>query len=561
MLGMWVSTLMTPASAAEKNPPPKPSLAVSSEASSAKKPAPTLRGRIESGGTGLAGYRVSLYASFVDHGLPWEFLGSDTSDSAGNFQIAYTVPPGLANDRQPLLFVQAEGGPVLLVSTIGRGTGAVAEIVVNERTTVATGNAFAQFIDGRKIAGNTYGMINAAHMAANLANPRTGAVGVVLASIPNGTYTSTYPTFNSLSNVVASCVADAENCAKLFDAATPPAGPRPTNVLQAVANIVKNPSYPGYPSNAEDPVFVLSGIRPIYQPALVHRPTSWLLYLKITGGFYRAQDSTNLMNGPGNFAIDEQGFVWVNDNAVPEAPDDVACAGRRLIKFYPWGENFPGSPYFGGGLSGAGYGITLDPKGNVWVGNFGFQDPPCENDPLIAARKDSVSAFRPDGTAISGPLGFRQGNISWPQGTVSDRKGNIWVANCGNDSVTKIPTGNPDRAVNIPLGPVPAAHDPQIKPFGAVIDAQGNLWVTGNRSDTVYVVSPDGALIDTLPGTSQGKTILSHPVGNAADSQGNIWVSNSDWLDSPCPTRAMIGTALNPSVTMFRAADRTPHPG
>jgi hypothetical protein len=159
-------------------------------------------------------------------------------------------------------------------------------------------------------------MINAVQMAANLADPKTGTVGVVLASTPNGTETSTFPTFNSLSNVVASCVADAHNCTKLFKAATPPGGLRPTNVLQAVANIVKNPSYPGYPSNANDPVFLLSEVDPVYQPALAQRPTNWLLFLKITGGFYSAQDSNNLMNGPGNFAIDEKGFVWANDTLV-----------------------------------------------------------------------------------------------------------------------------------------------------------------------------------------------------------------------------------------------------
>ncbi len=93
----------------------------------------------------------------------------------------------------------------------------------------------------------------------------------------------------------------------------------------------------------------------MYQPALAQRPTSWLLFLKITGGFYSAQDRSNLMNGPGNWAIDEQGFAWVNDNYEPQAPPDTACAGRRLMKFYPWGEALPESPYFGGGLSsGAG---------------------------------------------------------------------------------------------------------------------------------------------------------------------------------------------------------------
>ena len=309
-------------------------------------------------------------------------------------------------------------------------------------------------------------------------------------------------------------------------------------MLQAIANIVKNPSYPGYPLNDKDPLFQLSQLRPIYQPALTHRPTNWLLFLKITGGFYSQQDSNNLMNGPGNFAIDEFGFVWVNTNYQPRPPDEFACAGDRLIKFYPWGEPVPGTPFTGGGLSGAGYGNTLDPKGRVWIGNFGFQDPPCQFDPSKAAKSNSVSLFRPDGTAISGPDGYTQGNISWPMGTVSDRHGNIWVANCGNDSVTKIPRGDPQRAINIPVGPAPAPGDPQIKPFGAVIDARGNMWTANNRSNTVSIISPDGVLIDTLPGTYKGKTVLSHPIGNALDSKGNVWVANSDWLDAPCPTHS-----------------------
>jgi hypothetical protein len=94
-----------------------------------------------------------------------------------------------------------------------------------------------------------------------------------------------------------------------------------------------------------------------------------------------------------------------------------------------------------------------------------------------------------------------------------------------------------------------------------VVDSKGNLWVNGNRNDTVYVISPDGTLIDTLPSTYQDKTVLSHPVGNAADSQGNIWVANSDWLDAPCPTRTMLGTAANPSITLYQVKDRKPYPG
>jgi hypothetical protein len=199
-------------------------------------------------------------------------------------------------------------------------------------------------------------------------------------------------------------------------------------------------------------------------------------------------------------------------------------------------------------------------SGRVGVGNFGFQDPPCAGLP-VAATNDSVSLFDPDGNPVSGIGGYTDGEISWPQGTVSDREGNIWIANCGNDSVTMFPGGDHSKAVNIPLGPPPVEDRPALKPFGAAVDADGNVWVVNNRGNTVSVVSPEGELIDTLPGTFEGTTVLSHPVGNAADTQGNIWVANSDWLDSPCPTRFQLGDAEHPSITLFGQDTHEPYPG
>jgi hypothetical protein len=229
------------------------------------------------------------------------------------------------------------------------------------------------------------------------------------------------------------------------------------------------------------------------------------------------------------------------------------------MKFYPWGQNFPGSPFKGGGLNGAGFGIVLDLDNNVWVGNFGFEDPPCRFIPALAATRNSVSVFGPDGTALSPSTGYTAGRFDWPQGMAADRRGNIWVANCASDSVTRVVSRSPFRARNIPLGP--ASAEAQIKPFGVSVDLEGNVWVNGNLSDKVYVLSPKGILIETLPGKYKGKTVLTHPVGNAVDSKGNVWVANSDWLSNPCPAKASeLGTAENPSVTMFRAKDRKPHP-
>lgn len=178
----------------------------------------------------------------------------------------------------------------------------------------------------------------------------------MLNSSPNRTETSTLATFNSLANAVASCVAAADDCTKLFAAATPAGEPAPTSVLQALANIVKNPSYvqPDGRLAADDPLFDLSTEREIYQPALDRRPTNWLLFFKFTGGFYSAKNADILINGPANFVIDARGFVWIGGNYIPQPPSHFACAGSRLIKFDPSGRNAPGSPYFSGGLSGAG---------------------------------------------------------------------------------------------------------------------------------------------------------------------------------------------------------------
>jgi hypothetical protein len=525
----------------------------------ASRSAASVQGTVMADGAAQAGFEVSLYAAAATGRPRWVRLGNDTSDSQGRFEISY---PQTARQlrRHADIFLAATRGPAMLVSAIGDGTSTLTKVVINERTTVATGSAFAQFVHGSTVVGNRYGMSNAVHMAANFADPSTGAVGATLANSPNGDETSTLATFNSLTNAVTSCVVDDASCRALFHAATPPGGQAPRTVLQAVANIVRYPSYTPDRSAVGDPLFRLSLVTPVHQPALTEPPTNWLLFLKFTGGEYSAQDHQNLMSGPGNFAIDAKGFVWANDNAVPQAPDHFACGGRRLLKFYPWGASAPGSPYFGGGLSGAGYGITLDPSGRVWIGNFGFQDPPCALLPQ-AVKSNSVSAFRPSGVPISGRHGFTDGDISWPQGTISDRQGNIWLANCGNDSVTKIPDGDPTRAINISLGPTPTANRPQIKPFDAVTDLKGNVWVTDNRSDTVSVLSPHGDLLATLPAQYNGRTVLSHPVGAAADTHGNVWVANSDWLDVPCPTRFQLGTAESPSVTMFRQNSRTPYPG
>ena len=219
------------------------------------------------------------------------------------------------------------------------------------------------------------------------------------------------------------------------------------------------------------------------------------------------------------------------------SPFTCAVGGRQLLKLTPNGLDAPGAPYTGGGLYGAGFGITLDPTGNLWVGNFGFEGMDngvsCNPNPP----QTDVSKFSSNGTALSPPSGFTQGNISKPQGTASDQQGNIWIANCGNDSVTQFPGGNPDLARNF--------HDlGLLRPFGMAIDGGGNAWITSSGNNSVVGLNPQGKVIGSAIKVGVA------PLGVAADSLGNVWVANSGVVELPCTDQGgLFPPTTRPTIT------------
>ncbi len=534
-----------------------------------------LRGTVQTGSTEaepLKGYSVALYAAYPHNKTPkWVLLGNGKSRAEGKFRIRYAAPKGDGYDGKPVLFVLASKGKSMLAVVQPAGSPSK-RVTVNELTTVAAGTANAQFIIGSPafgekypaVLGNKYGVINAAMMAENLANPKTGLAGDMIARIPNGPKRDTFKTFHSIANAVAACVASQRRCDQLFSATTPPGGTKPASVLEAVANIAKYPSYPGYDGNSpKDPLFRLTKKGSVYADVLKSRPTNWLLYLKITGGEYQVQNADNAMNGPGNFAIGRKGTVWVNNNYVPENRRTPACTGKRLLKFSPAGHLQ--DIFFGGGLNGSGYGITMDRNGKIWASNFGFESQACSEDPETAANHKSFSVFRKTGKPVSPDRGYRNGFVYWPQGIMSDANGNVWMGNCRNDSATLVPGGDHTAAINTRLkGGVaefpypgdtvpPSTDDPaRIKPFGLAVDGYNRAWVVGNLGETLSVIDTDGTLIKTIKNPKDGAKILKRPMGNAADSMGNIWVANSDKIDVPCPPPiGNFADGEDPSVTLF----------
>ncbi|WJL95041.1 NHL repeat-containing protein [Microbacterium sp. ET2] len=392
---------------------------------------------------------------------------------------------------------------------------------LNERTTVATGYGLAQFFDDTLPIGEATWLANAAAMASNLADFSTGEFGEVLRSSPNGSETSTLPTFTSLTAMLSVCLEEESACVSLFETA---AGGSPVrSAAAAFAAIARDPS-------AEpDALFDLALQAAGTEPGLSDAPAAWTLALRFDG------DGQSL-DGPGNFAIDPRGHIWINNNyEYGDDPTVPVCGSDEMFEFAPDGELV--ASYSGGGLSGSGFGIDFDAEGRLWLSNYGFAAPepgcPADQQPP----HNSMTLFA-DGEFLSPDTGFTQGDLSWPQGIEVARNGDVWIANCGNDTVAVYPGGDPEQARN--LGSLGLEQ-----PFTAIDNGQ-LIFVSAMVNSAVAVVDYDGTPIAGSPLTG----VFDRPMGLGVDADGNVWVANSGGISLPCPDRVEEGRGV-PSVTMI----------
>jgi sugar lactone lactonase YvrE len=494
--------------------------------------AATLAGTVRSGDAALDHVRVELWSTGSMPGQAAR-LATGSADARGRFRVRYSEP----SSSGAVLYVTASrGGGVRLAATLGTPP-SPRRIVVDELTTVATGFSQAQFVRSGRIGGPPPGPQNAALMAANLADVRTGGVSPVLLGHPNGGETSTLRKFRSLANALARCARRALACPRLYTAAATPDGRRARGTLQAVANVAANPWH------EVSAIYRLATAHPQpYRGGLrsPHRLSDWMLPLRFVG------DGTTI-DGPGNFAFDRSGNAYVTNN-YNYTPDQktATCGSDLLPKFTPDGRYAPGSPLQGGGLTGAGYGITLDTLGNVWVSNFGFAAPapgcPADQQPP----HNTVSVFTPEGQALaaSGFTGAPEGQpgpLNWPQGMVADQSGDaMWVTNCADGKLVRIPTDDPDDAQALDVGLTEA--------FDVAIDHNGLVYATGLGNSKLAILRHDGTPVPGSPFPA-GRYGLDRPMGIAADSAGNMWIANSALVDLPCPDMSLRRPGI-PSVSL-----------
>jgi len=521
--------------------------------------AASLSGVVQTGGTALAqplpNVSVTLFEATT--ALPTT-VGQATTDASGRFAIPYR-----RSRSSSIFYVSADiGGGVEFVTVLGPNL--PTSLTINELTTVAASYSMAQFYRTGVIAGNWFGLQIAAGLNDDIVASATGESSPVLLNSPNADQTNSLRSTRSLANLLAACVDDPDVTASLFELTTPPGGPPPHNTARALANLARDPG------QNVDGIYALTLLSDLYAPSLLEIPDAWTVTVKVNDS---GSDASELLfGGPGNLAFDDRGYAWVTNNVI----QGQTISSHAVMALKPNGKpadgkkGTPKSPLTGGGILGTGFGVTIDPFGSVWFGNFGWGGcSACDPSPT---GNGSISRFTLSGAPVSQPNGYQGGPVR-AQGLGSDAGGNIWISSFANDSVYVFIRGNPHQSVGfhqydgsgpfdiavaadgtawvsntggLPFGDHPRSVakyalvngvlEQQFLHFlgqglrGLSVDSHGNAWVASQGDSMVYAIRPD----DTEIGHFNGGGI-NGPWDTAVDGEDNVWVANFGPLESGPP--------------------------
>jgi hypothetical protein len=553
-----------------------------------------LRGSLHGGQQPISGSSLQLYAAgTTGYGSNATALLSSPviTDATGSFSITgdYTCPsstsqlyivarggnPGLApGTNNPAIALMAALGPCSL-----HGSQYTLDpnsfISINEVTTVASVYALAAFMDGNAAhvgasSTNAVGLANSFQLVNNLVNTTTGAA---LSATPAGNGTAPQAAINTLANIVASCVnsdGTGSTCTALAAAATPSGGTAPTDTIQGIFNVARNPA------NNVSALFALAPPTPPFQPALSAAPNDWTLQL-----VYTTVQLDSRGNGASQsaIAIDSQGDVWISNEFTTS--DNTASSASELASN---GTILSGpAGYTGGGLDRPNS-VAIDPSGNAWFtsdltsnlfkfsnngtplsGSAGFahcggSTPGLAIDGFGNVWCGSLSKFDNNGNLLSGS-GYTGGGISYVKSISVDSSENIWVANADSrtyiSSVSKLTNGG------VPLSvPVGYASNNLTEFWSIANDSAGNVWIANAAPESsVYKLANDGTILSGSSGYAGGG--LSRPNGIAIDGAGNAWATSFIFMGPP-PTYCSVvkfgpdGTLLSGSTGFSLTPPGTP---
>ena len=194
-------------------------------------------------------------------------------------------------------------------------------------------------------------------------------------------------------------------------------------------------------------------------------------------------------------------------------------------------------------------GLAADAKGNLYIFD-------CANARVRVLKPDGTittfaggaqSGFSGDGGPATSALLRPQCGANDPAGLAVDGKGNLYIADTGNNRVRKVnPAGIITTVAGTGVGAFagdggPATAAQLYYPTGLAVDGQGSLYIGESGNHRVRKVAPDGTITTVAGDGSSGcnsctqgeggpavKAALYDPVGLAVDGRGNLLIA--DWI-------------------------------
>jgi len=298
----------------------------------------------------------------------------------------------------------------------------------------------------------------------------------------------------------------------------------------------------------------------LYTPVDIFFTSSSVLLIADQSNFrVRALANGNLTTiaGNGNYGYSGDGGVATDANL--PAPDGVASdsAGNlyvcdsfanRVRTVSPFGiiSLFAGTgtPGFGGDGGPATSamlvdcdGIAVDTAGNVYVADTHNRRIRRINSAgiITTIAGTGMNNFSGDGGQSSGAA------LSNPQGVAVDSKGNLYIADTGNNRIRKVSSGNiATIAGNGQVGfggeGLQATTVPLSAPSRVIVDSSGNVYFSDTGNNAVRKIATDGT-IHTIAGNSHAgfsgdggpgaSAMLSNPNGVALDSTGGVLIADT----------------------------------
>ena len=169
-------------------------------------------------------------------------------------------------------------------------------------------------------------------------------------------------------------------------------------------------------------------------------------------------------------------------------------------------------------------GLAIDGSGNIFVADYGNS--------LIRKITPTgiVSTFAGNGNKGNTNGSNLLASFNAPTGISIDGLGNFYIADSGNDVIRQIT--NAGNVINFAGGDTIIAengvgrHSSFSSPIGITIDGKGNLFVADAGNNLIRKITPDSIVTTFASNAALSGNLINNPTGVDVDNIGNVYIAN-----------------------------------